>query len=90
MILDRVENDEYVLQNTLHDSKLELSQRLPLVRIDRQKRYYADHQTMLALYDPNQRDYIFRGANNEFMLLTSAGEPTMNKQEFYLLQALKS
>jgi hypothetical protein len=85
MILDRVENDKYVLQNTLHSSELDSSQNLPLLRIDRQKRYFADYQSMLGHFDRNQGDFIYRGANNEFMLLTSAGEPTMNKEEWYLL-----
>ena len=39
MILDRVENDEYVLQNTLFSSEFATSQNLPLLRIDRQKHY---------------------------------------------------
>ena len=85
MILDRVENDEYVLQNTLHSSKIASSQNRPLLRIHRKKRYYADIETMLKFYDGNQGDYIFRGENKVFGLLTSAGQPTMNKEEFYLM-----
>ena len=85
MILDRVENDEYILQNTLYSSDIDSSQRLSLLRIDRQKRYFVDNQEIGNYYDRNLRDFIYRGANNEFMLLTCAGLPSMNTDEFYLL-----
>ena len=85
MILDRVENDEYILQNTLHSNEIDSSQRFSLLRIDRQKRYYVDNQQIMNYYDHNLNDFIYRGANNEFMLFTSAGLPSMNTDEFYLL-----
>ena len=84
MILDRVENDEYILQNTLHLKEIEESQRLPLLRIKRKKHYYVYNQTIANRYDRNQGDYIYRGANNEFMFLTSEGKPTMKKEEWYI------
>ena len=85
MILDRIENDEYVLQNTLHSTEIAATQNLPLLRIDRQRRYYAATATFYSCYDQNRRDFIYHGANNEFMLLTSAGHPSMNREEWYLV-----
>ena len=85
MTLEGVKKDEYVLQNTLHSSEISSSQNLPLLRIDRQKRYYVDAKEIQKFYDWKNDDFIYRGANNEFMLLTSAGQPTMNKEQFYLL-----
>ena len=85
MILDRVENDQYVLQNTLHSAEIEPTQNLPLLRIERQKRYYAETGVFHSCYDQNQRDNIYQGANNEFMLLTTTGHSSMNTEEWYLL-----
>jgi hypothetical protein len=76
MILDRVEIDEYILQNTLHSSEIEESQRLPLLRIDRQKRYYG--------FSDNSRG-IINGPNGEFLLLTNENCNSMNEEEWYLL-----
>jgi riboflavin synthase len=79
MILDRVENDEYILQNTLHKGEIEESQRIPLLRIDRQKRYYDG---FFHLY--NNGDSITK-PNGEFLLLTNEDCNSMNEGEWYLL-----
>ena len=85
MILESVENDEYVLQNTLHSKEIIASQRLPLLRIKRGKHYYVDNKTIKNYYDQKQGDYMFHEANNEVGLLTSEGKPTMKKEEWYIL-----
>ena len=79
MILDRVENDEYVLQNTLHSSEIESSQNLPLLRIDRQKRYYGNFDMI------NNSSGVVNGPNGEFWLMTNELHHTMNEEEWYLL-----
>ena len=84
MILDRVENDEYIIQNTLFSPDLASSQNLPLLKISRKKRYYAARYVIIN-FNNNQGDYICNRPNNEFIPLTSDGEPTMNKEEWYLL-----
>jgi hypothetical protein len=81
MILERVENDHYVLFNTLHSEEIAASQRLPLLRIHRKKRYFYQKEKIVDYYDPNQRDYIYKW-ENKFMRLTS--ELTMKKEEWYL------
>jgi hypothetical protein len=79
MILDRVESDEYILQNTLHSSEIESSQNLPLLRIDRQKRYYGNFDMI------NNSSGIVNGPNGEFWLMTNELHHTMNEEEWYLL-----
>jgi hypothetical protein len=79
MILDRVESDEYVLQNTLFSNELAPSQNLPLLRIDRRKRYYG----MFNMYrNPNG---VINRPNGEFLLLTNEYCNSMNEEEWYLL-----
>jgi hypothetical protein len=79
MILDRVENDKYILQNTQHSSELAPSQNLPLLRIDRQNRYYGDFDMM------NNSNGVVNRPNGEFLLLTNENHPTLNEEEWYLL-----
>jgi hypothetical protein len=79
MILDRVENDKYILQNTQHSSELAPSQNLPLLRIDRQNRYYGDFDMA------NNSSGVVKGPNGKFWLLTNENHPTMNEEEWYLL-----
>merc|ERR1719215_917006 len=79
MILDRVESGEYVVQNTLHSSVLDSSQNLPLLRIDRQKRYYG-------IFDKfNNSSGVINRPNGEFLLLTNEDSDSMNEEEWYLL-----
>jgi hypothetical protein len=80
MILERVENDEYILQNTLFSSELASSQRLPLLRIDRHKHYYD------AMFDLNKNPSgVVNRPNGERLLLTNEYGNSMNEEEWYLL-----
>jgi hypothetical protein len=79
MILDRVENDEYILQNTLHSSEIASSQNLPLLRIARQKRYYAFFDMF------NNPSGVINRPNGEFLLLTNENSNSMMEEEWYLL-----
>ena len=85
MILDRVENDEYILQNTLHSSDIASSQNLSRLPISRKKRYFTTPERIETFYDYNVGDYVFKTANNESIYLTSTGKLTMNRAEWYLL-----
>ena len=85
MILDRVENDEYILQNTLHSSEIASSQNDPLLKISRKKRYFTTPERLPIIYNHNEGDYVFKTANNESIYVTSTGQPTMKKEEWYLL-----
>ena len=90
MILDDVKNDQYILQNTLHSNEISPSQNLPLLRISRKKRYYVSPDDIDNCYDWKKNDYIYRGPNkflkrNEFLYLTNEEQPTMKKEEWYLL-----
>jgi hypothetical protein len=79
MILDRVENDEYVLQNTLISTELAPSQNLPILRIDRQKRYYG-------IFDMfNNSSGVITRPNGDRLLLTNEYCNSMNEEEWYLL-----
>ena len=62
MILDRVENDEYILQNTLFSNEISSSQNLPRLRISRKKRYFTTQDRIARFYDHNERDYVFKTA----------------------------
>merc|ERR1719468_221976 len=77
MILDRVENDEYIVQNTLHSSEIDSTQNRPLLRIDRQKRYYGIFDKL------NNSSGIINRRNGEFLLLTNE-DSSMNEEEWYL------
>ena len=79
MILDRVENDEYILQNTLYSSEVASSQNLPLLRIDRQKRYYGNFDKF------NNPSGVINRPNGEFLLLTNENSNSMMEEEWYLL-----
>ena len=82
--MDRVERDEYVLQNTLH-SKLDSVKNGTQIRINRKKRYYVvDYIEFRSCYDLNENDYIFHGPNNEFLHLTNINDGSMNPGEWYL------
>ena len=79
MILDCVENDEYVLQNTLFSTELASTQNLPLLRIDRQKHYYG-------IFDMfNNSSGVINRQNGERLLLTNEYCNSMNEEEWYLL-----
>jgi hypothetical protein len=84
MILDRVENDEYVLQNTLFSSEFATSQNLPLLRIDRQKHYYGFFDMF------NNSSGVINRPNGEFLLLTNEYCNSMNEEEWYLLPEVYS
>ena len=83
MILDRVEGDQYVLQNTLHShsSKKEKSQ----LRIYVQNCYYADKDLMDDCLQAYGR-YDYHGPNGEFLQLANeeCGN-TMYSDQWYLL-----
>ena len=85
MILDRVENDEYIIQNTLFSNEISSSQNDPLLKISRKKRYFTTPERLAIFYNHNEGDYVWKTPNNEFIYLTSTGEKTMNKEEWYLL-----
>ena len=85
MILDRVENDEYILQNTLFSSGIASSQNDPLLKISRKKRYFTTQDRLAIFYNHDEDDYVYKPADNEFIYVTSTGEKTMNKEEWYLL-----
>ena len=78
MTLDKVENGEYNLQNTL-DSPSD-----SLVKISLKKRYYVDID-MFNLCCIYFKRAISTGPNNEFMRLTNETEPSMKTGEWYLL-----
>ena len=82
--MDKVENGEYILQNTLEPPSDSL------VKISLKKRYYVELGMFNSCYDRHSGDFIYRGANNMLMHLTNDKHPSMNPDEWYLLpQAYK-
>ena len=77
MTVDRIENKEYILQNTL-TSHSPFQIKIPLKR-----QYYATYEMMEECLD-FFNDYVFYGPNNEF--LTLANEKfNMKEKTWYLL-----
>ena len=78
MTLDKVENGEYILQNTLEPPSASL------IKISLSKRYYAELSMFRSCYDHYSQDFIYRGANNMLMHLTNETDPSMKTGEWYL------
>ena len=79
MVLDRIENDEYILQN--NQFRIDGS----IIRISRREGYYASYDVIISRYDQNSRDYVYYGDNNEFMRLVNEKTNNMRIDRWYLL-----
>ena len=77
MVIDRIENSEYILQNTALDHSG--SQ----IRIPLDRPYYAKLEMMYDCYS-SFNAYIYKGANNEFLKLANENL-NMKKKVWYLL-----
>ena len=78
MVMDRIENNEYILQNTLTDHSSSL------IRIPQDRKYYADTAMMedcLNCYN----DYVYYGDNNEVLELVNEKINGMDVARWYLL-----
>ena len=78
MTLDKVENGDYVLQNTL------VSHSASCLRISLSKRYYVEQSLFYSCYDQNSRDFIYRGLKNELLYLMNEDDPSKKTGEWYL------
>ena len=78
MVLDRIENDEYIIQNTLipHSSSQ--------IRISLDRRYYATYEMMKDCYSCFN-DFVYYGSNNEFQTLANERINNMDEQRWHLL-----
>ena len=77
MVLDRIENSEFILQNTLIDHSGSQI-RIPLTR-----EYYASYEMMEDCYNC-YNDYVYYGDNNEFLALVNE-QFNMDTEKWYLL-----
>ena len=77
MVLDRIENSKFILQNTLieHGTKVKIPQDRP---------FYADYDMMTDCYDC-YNDYVYYGDKGEFMTLANEQIKNMKKETWYLL-----
>ena len=64
MVLERIENSNYILQNTL------IGHSDPLLRIPLKRQYYASYEMMEDCLNCNN-DYVYIGPNNEFCKLVN-------------------
>ena len=78
MVLDRIENSEFVLQNTLTDHSG--SQ----IRIPLSRDFYASEEMMEACFNC-YNDFVFYGDNNEFLTLANEQFNNMREENWYLL-----
>ena len=77
MVLDRVENSEFILQNTLIDHSG--SQ----VRIPLSREFYASYEMIEDCYN-TYNDYVNHGPNNEIIALINE-QFNMETERWYLL-----
>ena len=78
MVLDRIENCEFVLQNSLIDHSG--SQ----IRIPLSRDFYASEEMMKDCFDC-YNDFVYYGDNNEFLTLTNEQFNNMSEERWYLL-----
>ena len=78
MVLDRVENSEFVLQNTLIDHSG--SQ----IRIPLSRDFYASEEMMKDCFNC-YNDFVYYGDNNEFLTLANEQFNNMREERWYLL-----
>ena len=83
MLLDRVENREYVLQNTLIEH--EGTEHGTQLRIPLDRPYYASDINMM--YRLSSSNYVYKGDNNEIINLVheKVNSEKWHKGEWYLL-----
>ena len=79
MILDRVENNHYVLKNSL--IKYGGSE----LRIHMNRRYYADAHMLYSNENSHFGDFIYDDGNNKMFLVNEGVNPDkLNKERWYL------
>ena len=83
MTLDKIDNGDYVLQNTL------VSNSASCLRISMSKRYYVEQILFHHCYDQNSRDYFFRSPKKFFsknvkIYLINEDDPNIKSGESYL------
>ena len=78
MILDRIENSNYILQNTL------IGHSTSQLRIPLKRQYYADYDMMEDCFNC-YNDYVYYGPNNEFCELANEEIKNMKPEEWHLL-----
>ena len=78
MVLDRVENSEFILQNTL------INHSGTQIRIPTSREFYASHEMMEDCYNCFN-DFVYNGPNNEFLALVNENFNYMEKERWYLL-----
>lgn len=78
MVVDRIENSNYIIQNNLISasgcSKLTIPVDQP---------YYADNNMMIYCYN-RYKDYVYHGDNGEFMKLVNERSNNMKEGTWYL------
>ena len=77
MVLDRIENSEFILQNTLIDHSG--SQ----IRIPLSREFYASYEIMEDCFNCYS-DYVYQGPNNEIIALMNE-QFNMETEKWYLL-----
>ena len=77
MVLDRIENSEFILQNTL------IAHSGSQIRIPVSREFYADEEMMKDCYNSYQ-DFVYFGDNNEILELVNE-EFNMETEKWYLL-----
>ena len=77
MVLDRIENSEFILQNTL------IAHSGSQIRIPVSREYYAVYEMMEDCYN-RYNNFVFYGDNNEFLELVNENF-NMKTEKWYLL-----